>query len=137
MTKLEEALKEIIHCIQLAYNHYQRPFSISEYKDLARDKDLVGYDYALYHSRKTWRELLQIAGVPTTKPGRNPTRIYTKDDILDAIIKAAKVQGSFPTLREYLKLAPKYKLPNRVIILKFGSWSELKKGAESKILKDN
>ena len=69
-------MDDIIKAIQTAYNHFQRPFTIGEYKEYAKATGLVTYDYALYHSRKTWRELLRLAGVPTTKPGKSqsPTR---------------------------------------------------------------
>lgn len=127
--------KEIMQCIQQAYKHYQRPFTITEYKHLAKEKSLVGYDYALYHSRKTWRELLRIAGVPTTKPGKK-SKPYTRDEAIDCIIKVAKTQGSFPTFAEYLAMAKEYNLPSRKTVFKHGAWAELRKEAESKILKD-
>ena len=127
--------KEIMQCIQQAYKHYQRPFTITEYKDLAKDKNLVGYDYALYHSRKTWRELLQIARVPTVRPGPK-SKPYTRDDVIDSILKAAKSQGSFPTFTEYLTIAKEHDLPGRKTVFKHGAWAELRKEAESKILKD-
>lgn len=127
-------MNKIIADIQTAYEHFQRPFSASEYKQLANEKGLVTYDYALYHSRKTWRELLQLAGVPIAKAGRKPERVYTKDDILDAIIAAARIQGNFPTLREYRALSPRHKLPSWRVLSEHGTWAELLSEAQNKIL---